>query len=458
MRARRTLSRCASSRSAPGGGSCKCRWSARTGASPSSTSSTRRSTSTATSSGCGCAASACGRFVPPCPRALMRPPSRSRRRSSHVTWSGVPHRPTWSSATVPPPRSSGARPTSRGTRRCSSSCADIPGASGRSTPPPPCSRQAGRCAAGSCSWPRSSRPPPRRIDPDVVSSDRHRRDRRGVPSTRRDPPAADRPPTPVMTDVIVVGSGPGGVNAAAPLVAAGCRVLMLDYGNRDTRYADLVPRRPFAELRRTDPNQHRYFLGDAFEGVPVGPVRVGAQLTPPRMHILADAAARMPVDAPGFAVSMSLARGGLGAGWSAGVFPFSDDELRDTSLGLADLQRHYDAVAERIGVAGAHDDLEPFLPPSPSMMPPLEIDSNAEVVLERYRRRRAALNARGFFLGRPRVAACTRPCRGRGPYPYFDLDYWADVDRSIYRPQWTLEELERSPNFTYLDRRFVLRL
>ncbi|HLK11349.1 MAG TPA: GMC oxidoreductase [Candidatus Binatia bacterium] len=260
-----------------------------------------------------------------------------------------------------------------------------------------------------------------------------------------------------MTDVIVVGSGPGGVNAAAPLVAAGCRVLMLDYGNRDTRYADLVPRRPFAELRRTDPNQHRYFLGDAFEGVPVGPVRVGAQLTPPRMHILADAAARMPVDAPGFAVSMSLARGGLGAGWSAGVFPFSDDELRDTSLGLADLQRHYDAVAERIGVAGAHDDLEPFLPPSPSMMPPLEIDSNAEVVLERYRRRRAALNARGFFLGRPRVAACTRPCRGRGPYPYFDLDYWADVDRSIYRPQWTLEELERSPNFTYLDRRFVLR-
>ena len=33
-------------------------------------------------------------------------------------------------------------------------------------------------------------------------------------------------------DVIVVGSGPGGVNASAPLVAAGKRVLMLDYGTR----------------------------------------------------------------------------------------------------------------------------------------------------------------------------------------------------------------------------------
>jgi len=101
------------------------------------------------------------------------------------------------------------------------------------------------------------------------------------------------------------------------------------------------------------------------------------------MHILADAADRIPVRANGFAVSMSLARGGLGAGWSAGVFPFSDDELGAMSLGLADLQPHYDAVAARIGVAGERDDLDPFFPSSPSMMPPLEIDTNAEVVFER---------------------------------------------------------------------------
>lgn len=258
-----------------------------------------------------------------------------------------------------------------------------------------------------------------------------------------------------MTDVVVVGSGPGGVNAAAALVAAGRRVLLLDYGNEDRRYASMIPHEPFSQVRRRDPAQHRYFLGDRFEGIPFGSVRVGAQLTPPRSYVLAEAADRIPVHADGFAVSMSLARGGLGAAWSAGVFPFSDDELRAMGLGLDDLRPHYDAVAERIGVAGDHDDLEPFFPSSPSMMPPLDIDTNAEIVLGRYRRRRERLNAAGFFLGRPRVAACTVRHRDRGPHAYLDLCYWADMDRSIYRPQWTLDELQTAPNFTYANRRFV---
>jgi hypothetical protein len=230
---------------------------------------------------------------------------------------------------------------------------------------------------------------------------------------------------------------------------------MLDYGNTDAHYAPLIPRQPFTELRHEDASQHRYFLGDRFEGIPFGPVRVGAQLTPPRMHILADAADRIPVDSPDFAVSISLARGGLGAGWSAGVFPFTDDELRETGLGTADFQPHYDAVAARIGVAGEPDDLLPFLPASPSLLPALDVDTGSEVLLARYATKRAALNADGFFLGRTRLAVCTTPYRDRGPEAYRDMAYWADLDRSIYRPQWTLEELRRAPNFTYLDRRFV---
>jgi len=65
-------------------------------------------------------------------------------------------------------------------------------------------------------------------------------------------------------DVLVVGSGPGAVNAAARLVEAGRRVVMLDYGNVDRHYAPLIPHKPFAEIRRTEPEQHRWFLGDRF--------------------------------------------------------------------------------------------------------------------------------------------------------------------------------------------------
>ena len=258
-----------------------------------------------------------------------------------------------------------------------------------------------------------------------------------------------------MTDVIVVGSGPGGVNAAAALVAAGRSVTMLDYGNVDTRYAPVIPHRPFSELRRSDPQQHRYLLGDRFEGIPFGPVRVGAQLTPPRMHVLADAAERIPVQSDTFSVSMSLARGGLGAAWSAGVFPFTDDELSDTTLTLDDLRPHYDAVAERIGVCGDHDDLETFFPSSPSMMPALEVDTSSDVIMSRYARKRAELNAAGFFLGRARLAVSTHRHRDRGPHGYLDMCYWADLDRSVYRAQWTVEELQRSPHFTYVPRRLV---
>src|SRR5262249_14118258 len=69
---------------------------------------------------------------------------------------------------------------------------------------------------------------------------------------------------PRVTDVLIVGSGPGGVNAAAPLVAAGRRVVMVDFGNEDRHYAPLIPHESFSTLRRTDATQHRYLLGDRF--------------------------------------------------------------------------------------------------------------------------------------------------------------------------------------------------
>jgi hypothetical protein len=260
-----------------------------------------------------------------------------------------------------------------------------------------------------------------------------------------------------MSDVLVVGSGASGVMAAAALIDAGRSVTLVDYGAQDRHYAHLIPDLPFTQLRRSDPDQHRYFLGDDFEGIPFGEVRVGAQLTPSRMHIAADAPREMPVDSGDFAATESLALGGLATGWGAGAFPFTKDELEGWPVSIRELEPHYWAIAERIGVCGAEDDLTPFYGDTKALLPPLEIDTNAETLLARYEKLRGTVNRLGLYVGRPRLAICSVAHRGRGPHPYHDMDFWTDDGaRSVYRPRWTLEELMKSERFAYVPDRFAL--
>jgi choline dehydrogenase-like flavoprotein len=261
----------------------------------------------------------------------------------------------------------------------------------------------------------------------------------------------------VTYHAIVVGSGPAGANAAAALIERGKSVLMLDVGDVDARYEQCVPGRPFSDIRRTDEGQHRYMLGDSFEGVSLPGVRVGAQLTPPRMYVTATAARYLRVASRTFAAAESLALGGLGAAWGAGVFPFDESELADWPLGVDVLRPHYEAVAQRIGMSGAVDDLAAFMQLPASVQPPLEIDANGESLLRAYASRREELNRAGLFMGRPPLAVCTAAFRGRGPHQYRDMEFWADSDRSVYRPRWTVEELKKASAFRYVARQLVLR-
>ncbi len=76
-------------------------------------------------------------------------------------------------------------------------------------------------------------------------------------------------------DVIVIGSGPSGVQAA---VTRGAKVGLVDVGHVDDTYRDAVPDRPFAEARRSDASQRRFFLGEQLEGARTDTHRIGAVL------------------------------------------------------------------------------------------------------------------------------------------------------------------------------------
>lgn len=252
------------------------------------------------------------------------------------------------------------------------------------------------------------------------------------------------PPT---FDFVIVGSGASAVHAAWPLVEAGRRVAMLDVGIGPDPEAALPPRGDFVLLRRTDDEQHRYFLGDDFEGLSFGPVGVGAQLTPPRQFVFRDAERLAPIDAGRFRALQSLALGGLAAAWGASTMPFTDNDLRGWPLTRADLQPHYDAVAERIGVCGpALDDLTPFVGRIAPLMPPVGHDSNAEELFGAYRRRRGWFQQQGLFVGHPRLAVATVPFRGRGPVRYDDMEFWHDHSRAVWRATMDAEALARRPN------------
>lgn len=258
-----------------------------------------------------------------------------------------------------------------------------------------------------------------------------------------------------MFDVIIIGSGASSVNAAVPLVESGLRVLMLDYGAQDRQYSATIPSESFRELRTSDPNQHRYFLGDEFEGISLEGVRVGSQLTPPRAFITQDTERLLPLRSESYRPLLSLARGGLAAGWGGLSACYDSNDLMGEALNADSLTPHYQRVAQRIGISGASDDGAAFLGDIP-LLPAFEPDTPSELLLKRYAAKKIGLNRRGLYLSLSRLALTTQKLGEREANANHDMDFWADQGKSLYRPQWTLEELQKRDNFQYVNGRLAV--
>ncbi|MBI3510770.1 MAG: hypothetical protein HY064_08900 [Bacteroidetes bacterium] len=253
-----------------------------------------------------------------------------------------------------------------------------------------------------------------------------------------------------IIDYIIVGSGCTGAMAAQTLADAGEEILIIDGGVRDDHYGELQPAKTFSELRANDKEQHRYFLGDDFESIPEDELGTGAQLTPARMHLVAQVEKYLPLSSESFFPMESLSPGGLGGGWGLGCCVFSDNELKLAGLPIDKMKAGYQIIADRIGICSTDDDARKFtgaylrdLQPSP---PP---DATAEVLQKKYGAKRKILNEKGFFLGRPALALLTEEKNGRRPIALRDMDFYDDLEKAAYRPAFTIDELKKKNNVHY---------
>jgi hypothetical protein len=255
-----------------------------------------------------------------------------------------------------------------------------------------------------------------------------------------------------MFDVLIIGSGPSGSHAAQQAVESGRKVALIDIGYSDRQFDEMIPAKPFSEIRRSDENQRKYFLGDDPAECLRYQDRGGTHLTPARQHMIRNQDRLFPLISETFLPLQSTGLGGLGISWGANCFALEDFELDRIGIPAAELRPYYDNVAREVGLSGTDDSITPLIAnlDRSLIQPPLPLDSNAETILHRYARSRASYENRGFYLGQSMLAMLSKPHHDRLANAQNDMDFWADVGKSVYRPRFTLERLAGASNFRHL--------
>lgn len=260
----------------------------------------------------------------------------------------------------------------------------------------------------------------------------------------------------IIHDYILVGSGMTGAHAAQTLIEAGCNVLMLDVGFKDSVYSGTVPDDDFLSIRTKDEDQHRYFLGNNFEGIPWG--NLCHSLTPPRQFIIKDVDKWLPFESRTFNLIESLSYGGRGSGWGAGCAVYPSWELTEMGLYPREINEAYEVIAGRIGVASSEDDASLYCSNGlKTCLPVVRSDKSISHLYEAYLKKRRQLNAGGFYMGKTPMAVLTEDWPERKGIRYKDMEFWADHNSSVYRSWMTVDFLKTKPNFTFLDNCLVLK-
>ena len=262
----------------------------------------------------------------------------------------------------------------------------------------------------------------------------------------------------VKFDYIVVGSGATGAIAAKTLVDEGVNVAVLDVGEQDEAYKDKIPNTDFITIRKKEKDQHSFFLGNDFEGIPWESTRVGSQLTPPRNFLTRFTDSILPITSKTFQPLESLAKGGLGGGWGLGCYTFSKKELDVAGLNYSEMHEAYQKVASYIGISGAIDDGSPYcLDNLKDIQPATKLSKNYKGIYDSYLKKKKQFNKNNIFVGRSGLALLTKDKDGRKATQYNDMGFWSDANKSAYRSWITIDELSKKSNFIYHKKCLVLK-
>jgi choline dehydrogenase-like flavoprotein len=171
-----------------------------------------------------------------------------------------------------------------------------------------------------------------------------------------------------------------------------------------------------------------------------------------------DTEVHLPARYIGVGMRPSLALGGFSNVWGAAMLPYAEADLEDWPVKNAELTAHYRAVLEMTGVAATHDGLEPLLPlhlPNPKA---LELSRQARHLLDRLESNRPALEKRGWWFGRARVAVrVARPPNDPGCV-YCGFCMYGCPYGYIYNTADTVRQMKEEQNFSYVPNVIVTSL
>ncbi len=253
---------------------------------------------------------------------------------------------------------------------------------------------------------------------------------------------------------IVVGSGPAGVATAVALLSRGQTVLMVDAGKEieiqkqkvlkkiSESFHERVPRDLLDELKGQEKVDERGF-----------PIKLSHGSDYP----YAGVNNLLKVQSKNCDLKASFAKGGLSNVWGAAMLPYSQKDLKDWPITRENLESHYRAVANFVGVLGKFDNLESEFPFFSRPSACLRQHPQTEALLSDLDKSQDHLIRAGIQFGRARLAIVPPFENKAFGCTYCGLCLAGCPHDLIYSSRHTLDNLLKNPNFSYLPHRVLHR-